>query len=397
MSPLFFPPEPNRFVIGVTHLLSRGLTRLFKGISLRISEQDLSRLKSLSQQRVIYLVNHPSFNDPIVVMLLSAQMGKGFYYLASVEQFSGILGRYFQKIGTYSVRRGQSDRPSIKQTLALLSQPETHLVIFPEGGCSFQNDTVMPFRPGAIQMGFQALQRELKQAQTLGNCYIVPLALKYHYVNEMEPTIRQMLAGLEHALGLRPTSEQSGLERLRAIAVEVMTQIAGEYGFDPPEPSQPLQIDSLRLHILEACESALGIQANPQAFVRERTYQIEAALETVQAEPKAMSRALITRSVARLFNFNAMYPGYVAEKPTAERFIDTLTRLEREVFEIDRPQTKGRQVAQIGVGEVFNLKDDYENYVMNRAATIDHLTLQAQTSVQTQINNLGQGTKYLKF
>ncbi|NJN24473.1 MAG: hypothetical protein HC810_08915 [Acaryochloridaceae cyanobacterium RL_2_7] len=72
-----------------------------------------------------------------------------------MNSFVGILGAIFSGgLGVYSVRRGQSDRPSMKETLSLLCQRDAHLVIFAEGGCSFQNDTVMPFRPGAIQLAF---------------------------------------------------------------------------------------------------------------------------------------------------------------------------------------------------------------------------------------------------
>lgn len=397
MPPLFFPPKPNRAVIGVTHQWGAFLARWLYKLTLQISQEDLAQLRTLSDQRVIYLVNHPSFNDPIPVMLLSAKLRKSFYYLGSVEQFSGLLGRYLQRIGGYSVRRGQRDRPSMRQTLALLSQPQTHLVFFPEGGCSFQNDTVMPFRPGAIQLGFQAMQRESKQGHGISDCYIVPLALKYRYVKAMEPSIRKLLGDLEGRLALSSSTGRSEYERLRAIAVQVMDNISREYRFEPPVHTFPLDVGRLRLQILGACEAALGIQPNERARVRERTYQVEAALSDGTTEPMGMSGALIKRSVFRLFNFNAIYDGYIAEKPTAERFLDTLTRLEREVFEIDRPQAKGDRIAQIVVGDVFNLKDYYQAYAADRSSTVNHLTITTQQSVQHQLDSLTAEAEILSF
>ena len=390
MPQLFFSPRPNPFLIRITHFLGEPLARLFYQIQFKISKADLAQLQSLRNQRVIYLVNHPSFNDPIPVMLLSAKLTKGFYYLASIEQFSGLLGWYLQRIGTYSVRRGQRDRPSIQQTLELLEQPNIHLVIFPEGGCSFQNDTVMPFRPGAVQLAFQSIQRAVKQGGSPPDCSVVPLALKYRYVNNPAPLIQKTLTQLETALNLTPSGSSTLYDRLRAIAVQVLVQIEADYGIQSEQRTENLtpRIDALRDKILQGCELAFGIEANPQALLRERTYQVEAKLADETMVPQGLSRELIQRSIFRLFNFNAIYDGYVAEAQTPERFLDTLTRLEREVFQVDRPPLKAPCRAEMAVGQIVNLKDHYDDYVCDRAATIDRITQQVQAQVQKKVDEL---------
>ena len=392
MAAKFFEPKPNPFMIGLTQTVGGLLAKLFYQLKVHTSQSEVESLKTLKTKRVIYMVNHPTFNDPIPVMLLSGRVGKGFYYLASIEQFSGILGWYFQRIGTYSVRRGQSDRPSIKQTLELLSQPGTHLVIFPEGGCSFQNDTVMPFRPGAIQIGFQAMQRSQKKGAEVFDCYVVPLALRYRYTADPLPIIQTTLENLEEQLSLSPQTSSSDYERLRAIAARVLSGIEAEYGITELEGEANLtpRIEALRQRILFDCESALSINANQLAAARERTYQIEKKLADQSLVPRTLSREFIQRSIFRLFNFNAIYDGYVAETQSPERFLDTLTRLEREVFEVDRPPAKGERVVEVSVGKPLNLKDEYENYRCDRAKTIDRLTQQVQDQVQAQVDRLAQ-------
>jgi 1-acyl-sn-glycerol-3-phosphate acyltransferase len=69
-------------------------------------------------------------------------------------------------------------------------------VFFPEGGCSFQNDTVMPFRVGALQMAFHSLQQAIKQGEVPPDLYVAPVAIKYHYTSEklIDPVIKPKTA-----------------------------------------------------------------------------------------------------------------------------------------------------------------------------------------------------------
>jgi len=57
----------------------------------------------------------------------------------------------------------------------------------------------MPFRPGAVQLAMQAMQRQVKQGtpvEALEDLYAVPIALKYRYQGDMAPAIEQTLKQL---------------------------------------------------------------------------------------------------------------------------------------------------------------------------------------------------------
>ena len=392
MGSLYFPPKPNSFVIGVTHLLGAPLAKLFYNLTLQVSVEDVRRLQGLREQRVIYLVNHPSFNDPIPVMLLSARVKKGFFYMASIEQFGGFLGRYLQRIGSYSVRRGQSDRPSMKETLALISQPKTHLVIFAEGGCSFQNDTVMPFRPGAIQLAFQSMKRMIKDGQAIPDVYVVPLALKYEFRGNVIAYIDDLLHRLEVRLQLSVKAELSRYQRLRAIAVRVIERIEQDYGFDAINKEGDLsqKVEALKIQLLEHCEKTVGIAANPKFSFRERIYQVEAVATESPEMIVGMTLKKFKQSIFRLFNFSAISDGYVAQNPTPERFLDVLVRLEREIFEIDRPKYQGKRWVHAQLGESFNLKDYWSDYERDRHITVDRLIQKAHDEVQRKLDEFPQ-------
>ena len=406
----FYPPQLNPFLVRLAQFIAPYVARSFFRFELVISPDCLAKMRSLQNQRLILLPNHPTFQDPIVMFVLSEKLGQAFHYLAAYDLFNGSFGGIYQRLGVYSIRRGLVDRPSIAQTLELLAQPGCRLVVFPEGGCSFQNDTVMPFRVGAVQIAFQAMSKLVKQGEPLPDLYVLPVSIKYRYTQDMQEVINQTLHRLEQALNLKVVSGSTPYERLRAIAERVLVKIEQDYGLHPPATNQQSweqRISLLRIRILENCEQQLGISSNPNELVRERTYRIEYVLktkadklETEEVMPKfptsegdqASSFELIEKSVKRLLNFDAIYDGYVAEKPTPERFLDTLTRLEREVFDIDKPSPKAYRQARVKIGEPVNLRDVFADYQGARAYTANAVMLNIQQAVQKNLDLLSQET-----
>lgn len=398
----FYPPKLNLPFVRFAQLIAPGGAYLLYQIELDVDYDSLNRLVALREQQVLLLPNHPTFQDPIAIFLLSGKLGQKFYYLAAYEQFQGILRKIFQWLGVYSIRRGLADRASIAQTLDLLTQPGCHLVIFPEGGCSFQNDTVMPFRSGAVQLAFQAMNRSVKQGNPIPDLYVVPISIKYHYTQDMSAVIERTLSRLEQVLQITSTTNQ--YERLRTIGERILTQIEQEYGIANhiTEPkSWDQRIARLKAHVLASCEQQLGLTSVPGELDRERVYKIQYALqEKAEALDTTSTDATILQeleamrwSMIRILNFDALHDGYVAADPTPERFLDTLIRLEREVFKIDQPPPKGHRRASLRTGEPVNLKDYFAVYQKNRTETITTLVNQFQQTVQSNLDRLSQSDR----
>lgn len=398
MSEEFYPPRLNPWLVKICQRVAPVVLRGWRQVDLEVDDRSLERLLALNPERVLLLPNHPTFDDPLVLFLLSAKLGQPFYYLAAYEQFHQWFGPSLQWMGAYSIRRGLADRTSIAQTLDLLVQPYTHLVIFPEGGCSFQNDTVMPFRAGAVQLAFQALNRFAKQKHPLPNLYTVPISIKYRYTGDMAAVIAATLSRLEQALGV-PRAE-TAYDRLRTIAAQILLKIEQEFGcnhLDREHLPWNQRIDLLKAQVLQECEQRLSLTSAPGDPVRERVYRLSHALRT-QAETldsdDFWTSDLVQRAIVRLLNFDAIYDGYVAANPTPERFLDTVTRLEREVFHIDKPAPKGFRQAKLRIGEPINLKDFFEAYHRDRIHTVNTLSEQLRQSVQAQLDRMsepGQG------
>lgn len=384
--PEFYPDRQHPLLTRLFQSLGFALAWWKFQLRLRVSWEDVAKLRQLRGSRVILLPNHPTFNDPVVLFLLSAQAGEIFYYLSAYGNFKGLTGKLLQRLGAYSIKRGVGDRTSIAYTLNLLTtKPDCQLVIFAEGGCSFQNDTVMAFRTGGVQLTMQAMARIVKQTGEIPNIYLLPVSLKYRYTRPMNAVIENSLTSLEQALGITPEILDF-YPRLRAIGECVAAQFEREYIGHLLTGSLNDRIEQIRAEMLITCERDIGLEPLPSLPLRERVYRVQAIVEEQENPSPELQK--IYQSTVRLLNFDALYDGYVAAAPTAERFLDTLTRLEREVFNIDQPEPKGDRLAYVKLGDPVNLADYYAAYRGDRTATVAELTAQMERVVQANLDIL---------
>jgi 1-acyl-sn-glycerol-3-phosphate acyltransferase len=395
----FLPPQQNPLLARLIQNIVYFVVYWIYKIRLVIDDRELAQLQAIAKQRVLYLPNHSNLDDGLVIFLFSARLGQLFHYVVAYEAFQGIIGKLLQIVGAYSIRRGVGDRQSIKQTLHILQQPQSKLVIFPEGGCSYQYDTVIPFRSGAIELAFKAMAKLVQQEATVPNFYLVPISLKYSYPDDPDAQLITSLSRLETALSLQPQTDDLYL-RLRAIAAQVLTNLETEYNLTPLDVTDWNQrIQELKKHLLNYCEDKLNITPAPQIPARERVYKVQYILNSLPESAKlaSLNYEHLYLTTVRLLNFDAIYDGYVAAKPTPERFFATLDRLEREVFNIDRPQFKGRRQVEIKIGTPINLKEYWQLYQnesaipesknqTSRQATINNLTETIQQTVQKNLN-----------
>ncbi len=412
----FIPPQPQMFLLWVTQRLSGLYAAWFCRFRLAIEPEDSKRLKKLQQSRVIFLPNHPTHADGIAMFVLSAQLHQWFYYIAAYESFKGLQGWLMSRLGAYSIRRGVGDRNSIMQTLELMQKPECKLVIFPEGGCSYQNDTVMPFREGAVGLALRALKKLAQNSDSVPDFYLVPVSLKYQHPMAMNNAIARSLKKLEKALGLEQKSPDF-YWRLRAVAGELLQRLEAEFGIEvQPVDSNSTQtkandwnhrIDRLKDTMLVFYEQQVELRSQPNLPMRERVYKVQAQLEKLyekmaktesnensydasDREPQNTIDEKLYDDTLRLLNLDAIYDGYIAENPTQERFLDTLTTLEREVFRVETPQPKNMRLAQVKIGELINLKDYLDDYCQDKDATVKKITQQVQQIVQTNVLSLSR-------
>ena len=69
-----------------------------------------------------------------------------------------------------------------------------------------------------------------------------------------------------------------------------------------------------------------------------------------------------------------------------ERFLEVIVRLEREVFGTSK--MRGPRVASVRVGEPKNLRESYDTYKARKRETVEQITLELETAVQTLVTRV---------
>jgi hypothetical protein len=297
------------------------------------------------------------------------------------------------------VIRGTLDRASFRATRELLTKPGAKVVVFPEGEVYSQNDSLLPFHSGILQIAFWAME-DLRRDETTAqsDIYILPVAIKYHFVSDVTPAILASLARLEVFTGVRTELSADSYTRLRRIGEAMLLSLEREYRLTPPKDADPHdltpRLNAIKEAILLRVASAAGVALPKGDTLPERMRALIHVIETVTREeqPSAVTpydnalrvkqgeraRPLLA-DLRRLANWIAVYDGYVRTDPTPERMVDMLTRLERECF--GREKIAGPRVCRVRLGEPIRLSEWWDAYEKRKRATVAEITHEVEGRV----------------
>lgn len=356
-----------------------------KGTQVKVLDDGVKRIKALKGKRLIICPNHPSPHDPHILFALSRLVGESFNYLAAREVFdfdNGMNGFWLQHLGCYSVVRGAVDRESFKTTKSLLVNGKKKLVLFPEGEISRQNDTVMPLESGVAQMAYWALDEIEKKgnAEPGTSIYILPLAVKYTYRENIRQALDEAMFALEIELNL-PLHQNPSVSlylRLTAIAERILSVMEDEYHFKEKEATMNARINHLRRFILQNIADFLKVDLPAKGseldWVRilrnaidEEIYEDEEEMSSYERkmhEEKQLKLRGFYKDLDRVVNFISIYDGYLKENMTQERFAEIIDRFEVEVF--GQSKIKGKRLVLLSVGTPIDLRDYYPTYKQNK-------------------------------
>jgi 1-acyl-sn-glycerol-3-phosphate acyltransferase len=370
----FRPAIESPHMRALISMVGRPILRASRGVQrVEIAGADLKRLRALRHERVVLTPNHPTNTDPALMFELSRRAGMPFHYLCCREAFDkwgGVWGALIQRIGAYSVVRGTVDRASFAFTREVLAQPAAKLVIFPEGEVYSQNDSLLPFQTGAVQLavwGREAARKTEPDAQV----WLLPCALRYRFLRDVTQALHAKLAALEQHLILPPGPTEL-YPRMRRAAVRVFEAVEAEYHLHPAEGEDLTpRLEAAKEAALARAAQLFGV-APPRGTLPERMRVLLHEVEEAMHEPAAPNtpeqptffalqrqRAervrLAWRDLQRLANWLAIYDGYASRAPSQERIAEVIYRLEMEVFE--RATYAGLRIASVRIGEPIALPE----------------------------------------
>ena len=170
------PPQISRRSLALFRLyLSWFVPRHFH--ALRIAN---AKRFPLTAHPLIVCINHASWWDPILILLLTHHLAPGRFAFAPMEAQALEHYGFFRKLGAFPVDNTSSRAGAhfLRQAAAVLSIRSSILWMTPEG-----HFTDVRQRPLAWKPGTAALTRHL------GTCTVVPLAIEYTFWDERLPEV----------------------------------------------------------------------------------------------------------------------------------------------------------------------------------------------------------------
>lgn len=328
----FVPPYRGTF----WYLWSRGYVmrtlRKRHGVT-QVHVEGLEHLReSLSRQAGILLTpNHCREADPMAVGLMAGQLRQAVYFLASAHLFrQGLLRRWLlRRLGGFSIWREGPDREAIKESARILATAERPLVLFPEGTWFRRNDEVMPLQEGLTLIARQAAKQSTRPL------VVHPVGIVYWALREPTRAVEARLAALERRLGWAVQSADvvSRIEKLGSAFLAVREI---EFLGKPREGSIDERLTFLVTKLVEQQEQQHLGRTHP-GWVLERIRRVRQHLTRQLLETQTPERrAAIRRDLDVLLlaeNLNAHSLQYLTARPTHERLIETVQRIEETLWD----------------------------------------------------------------
>ncbi|MFN9176698.1 MAG: 1-acyl-sn-glycerol-3-phosphate acyltransferase [Synechocystis sp.] len=393
--------------------------------------------------RLLLAFRHPSVNDPLCMGYLFWQpLAKAlktasmqpppishshFLYDRGIPLWGGAFIEWlFPRLGGTSIQRGKLDRPGLRSARELMLNAEYPLAAAPEGATNGHNEIISPLEPGIAQLGFWCAE-DLQKAGRSEQVIILPVGIQYFYLSPPWINIEVLLSQLEIDCGIVPDpahdlTESSLYKRLYQLG-EVMLDLmenfyrqfyhkalptVADLEKNLQENLKELEFDQnqlLALRLQNLLNAALTVaeeffQIKARGILPDRCRRLEQAgwdyiyreelreQKTLSAVQIGLADRLAEESDLRMWhmrlveNFVAVTGHYVREKPSVERFADTLLLLWNVVDRMKGKEEKrpnlGRQRAQITIGEPIKINEYFADYKINRKQAIATLTDQLQ-------------------
>ena len=450
----FIPPAYSPVIWRVAKVIIPFWLRYNHNI-VRVEVENPKELIDLYQQfqqgkmRFMIAFRHPTVIDPpcIAQLLwnqlpkLAQQQGIGlkqpvhthFIYDRGIPLWAGDkVGWGISKLGGTPIRRGAVDRVGLRSIRDLFANGRFPMAAAPEGATNGHNEVVSPIEPGIAQFGFWC-QDDLIKAGREEDVAIAPLGIRYFYQVAPWSYLDELLTELEVDSGLQEVPNRSmGLvngkdpsdsqekelyQRLIALSSHLLTLMEDFYRkfyqqkLDSKDKDLPTRLQALLDAALNVAEQSLGVK--PNGNISDRCRRVEQAgwnriyrediseLDNLAPAVRGLANLVASEAELRLWHmrlvetFVSVTGHYVAEKPSVERFADTILLLWRMVARLKGDSNAkapyiGKKWAKITVMPPFLIADYWQKYQTNRRQAVADLTQDLQHSLERSVTGSEQ-------
>jgi hypothetical protein len=372
--------------------------------------------------RLMIAFRHPTARDPLcladLIWNLLPQVAREqgielrsplhfhFIYDRGIPLWAGsLVGWGFSQLGGTPIHRGKLDWMGLKSARNLFANGQFPIAAAPEGGTNGHNQIVSPLEPGVAQLGFWCVE-DLLAAGRSEEVWIVPLGIRYSYIDPPWQKIDALLTQLETDIGQSPeplppnsTREAVLYHRLFGLGSHLLVRMEQFYRrfYDRPLPAETTlprsneelasRLQVLLNEMLTVAEESFHLR--PKGNFIDRCRRLEQAgwdriyredvdgVESLSPIERGLADRVAEESTMQMWhmrvveNLIAVTGKYVRENPTAERFAEMssilwqTTQFVRGQSSI-RPPRLGKQRGHLTVGEPISVTARWEAYQGSR-------------------------------
>jgi 1-acyl-sn-glycerol-3-phosphate acyltransferase len=463
----FIPPALNPLFLRFTQLLLPSLLRWQTTIR-QIEADNVEVLVDLYRQfqerktRFLIAFRHPTTEDPLCLayllyhilpkvasrqsVSLNSPIHAHFIYDRGIPLWVGsYLGWVASRLGATPIQRGKADWAGLRSARDLFVNGRFPMAAAPEGATNGVSEIVNPLEPGIAQMGFWCVE-DLHKALRDEQVFIVPVGIKYHFLEAPWYNIAKLLSELEAVSGLplyedntssnvpTPDSLYLRLFRLGEHLISLMEEFYQRFYHQKlPDTQIPegqekdinevlaTRLQALLNVVLQVAEQYFDLQ--PKGNYNDRCRRVEQAgwnyifreefkdVKTLSTLELSLAHRIAEEANLRMWHMRlveslvAVTGKYVREKPTPERFAETTILLWNVVNRIrggnpsQRP-TLGEQRVKITIGKPISVSERYAEYKASRQGArqaVANLTKDLQQALEDLILNEGSSTLKSEF
>ena len=394
------------------------------------------------ESRLLLAFRHPSLDDPLsMARLLWVELARAgrrqglrfdpaptgqFLFDRGIPLWAGAtMGWLFTHLGGASIQRSKLDLPALRTARQLLLEGPHPFALAPEGATNGHNERLSPLEPGTAQLAFWTAA-DLAEAGRHERMDLLPIGLQYSFIEPVWGAIEGLLCRLEEGAGLAPdpghdldpSRLHTRLVRLGERMLEQMEAFyrdkvhlalpeyhgpAADAAASGTDPAFGPRLQRLMDLALRRVEQSFGMQ--PCGSLTDSCRRLEQAgwdrlypARLPGSEPPSpLARALADRlaeeTEAQLWHmrvvesFVAVSGSYVRERPSQERFADTLLLLWDTQCRIQghtanqRPRL-GRRRVRISVDRPIVVDGRLADYRQDRRRAVEALTKELQRRLE---------------
>lgn len=444
----YIEPKYNSTFLTITKMLLPWWLKLKTNIR-EVEANNLDVLIDLYQQfqnnkiRLLLAFRHPRTEDPLCMaqllwrilpqeakkrnIKLHSPTHTHFVYDRGIPLWAGDwIAGLFSRLGGSSIQRGKLDLLGLKGARNLFVNGKFPLAIAPEGATNGHNEVISALEPGIAQLSFWCVE-DLQKADRDEEVIILPVGIKYSYLDKPWEEIAQMLTRLEQDCGLENSSSQEKISdytisnqeinhlyaRLMKIGDFLLSEIESFYDRFYHQPLSEINLEentnkilALRLkrlldNILKVAENYFHIK--PKGEISDRCRRLEQAAwdyiyqqdfkeENISPIKRGLANHVAKEAQLHIWHmrivekFVAVTGSYIKENPTVERFAETLIILE-DLFKkikgenIATTAQFGQQKVNLIMGKPISVNSLYPNYQKSRRRAIADLTKDLEFSL----------------